>query len=208
MASNKDNSKLPISAQGWPNQLDVIVAGLPCNCHSAHASQRLRSTLVDLTDYHLEGLETIRSLNAKQQRHVAGASPETRQQMTDYLTRGVEVVVFRQNECGDDVPPFAVAPVEKRDFWIGCWDTVEQATTNATDLRLRVVLNESSVPSSSPAATIEAPVSPCNQVIELSEVNRCLEAANGRVLGLMRDARDQQAPAVPRDRSRHPVVDA
>ena len=29
-------------------------------------------------------------------------------------------------------------------------------------------------------------------MIELSEVNRCLEAVYGRALGLMRDARDQQ----------------
>jgi|GEM_PF-6513824 len=132
------------------------------------------------------------SLNPKQQSHVAGAFPETRQQMSDYLARGVEVVVFRQHECGDDVPPYAVAPMEKRDFWIGCWDTVEQASANAIDLGLRVVQGEPAKPSTPPAHPPVKPVHPSNQAIELVEVERRLEAAYSRVLELMRNARDQQ----------------
>lgn len=132
------------------------------------------------------------SLNPKQQSHIAGAFPETRHQMTDYLARGVEVVVFRQHECGDDVPPYAVAPAEKRDFWIGCWDTVEQAAANAIELGLRVVQDEPPAPSAPPILPLVVAASPTRQVIELVELQRRLEAAYSRVLGLMRDARDLQ----------------
>lgn len=79
------------------------------------------------------------TLTAAQQAHVNGAFPECRALIADYLERGVEVVVFRQNECGSDVPPFAVAPKEDREFWLGCWDSPEQAASEATALGLRVV---------------------------------------------------------------------
>jgi hypothetical protein len=131
-------------------------------------------------------------LNPKQQSHIAGAFPETRHKMTDYLARGVEVVVFRQNECVDAVPPYAVAPVEKRDFWIGCWGTVEQAAVNAIGLGLRVVLDEPPEPSAQPILPPVVAASPTSHVIELVELQRRLEAAYSRVLGLMRDARDLQ----------------
>ncbi len=79
------------------------------------------------------------ALTPAQQAHVDGVFPECRPQMADYLERGVEVVVFRQNECGADVPPFAVAPKDDQAFWLGCWDTPEQATATAVALGLRVV---------------------------------------------------------------------
>lgn len=79
------------------------------------------------------------ALTAAQQDHVNGVYPECRAQMADYLERGVEVVVFRQSECGSDVPPFAVAPKADQAFWVGCWETAKQATACATELGLRVV---------------------------------------------------------------------
>lgn len=79
------------------------------------------------------------ALNNYQQEHVAKVFPESREQMQKYLEEGVEVVVYLQNECGDDVPPFAVAPKDNREFWIGCWDTAESAAKRATALGLKVV---------------------------------------------------------------------
>lgn len=73
--------------------------------------------------------------------HVKRAFPEFRAQMADYLERKVEVVVYLQNECGGDVPPFAVAPKENQEFWIGCWETAEIAASNAAELGLRVISN-------------------------------------------------------------------
>ncbi|MGP0171237.1 hypothetical protein ACSVIJ_05065 [Pseudomonas sp. NCHU5208] len=81
------------------------------------------------------------ALSAFQQAHVDGAFPECRTLMADYLVRGVEVVVFRQTECGADVPPYAVAPKEDPEFWIGCWDTAELAAAEAVSLGLRVSQN-------------------------------------------------------------------
>lgn len=81
------------------------------------------------------------ALTTAQQTHVDGVFPESRAQMADYLERGVEVVVSRQKECGDDVPPFAVAPKEDPEFWIGCWDTPELAAVEAVSLGLRVTQN-------------------------------------------------------------------
>lgn len=78
------------------------------------------------------------TITPAQQAYVQSAFPECRAEMADYLARGVEVVVYRQNECGDDVPPFAVAPKERQDFWIGCWDTPELAATEAVSLGLQI----------------------------------------------------------------------
>ena len=47
------------------------------------------------------------ALNNYQQEHVAKVFPESREQMQKCLEESVEVVVYLQNECGDDVPPFA-----------------------------------------------------------------------------------------------------
>ena len=79
------------------------------------------------------------ALKNYQQEHVAKVFPESREQMQKCLEEGVEVVVYLQNECGDDVPPFAVAPKDNPEFWIGCWDTAESAAKQATALGLKVV---------------------------------------------------------------------
>ncbi|KQW19776.1 MULTISPECIES: hypothetical protein [Pseudomonas] len=78
-------------------------------------------------------------LTTAQREHVEAAFPECRAEMTEYLLQGVEVVIYKQNECGADVPPFAVAPTDKQEFWIGCWDTPELASSSAAALGLRVV---------------------------------------------------------------------
>lgn len=81
------------------------------------------------------------ALSSHQQAHVAKVFPESREQMEKYLEERVEVVVYLQNECGDDVPPFAVAPRDNQEFWIGCWDTAEAAAEEAIALGLKVVSN-------------------------------------------------------------------
>ncbi|HEK3608627.1 hypothetical protein PAE975_6106 (plasmid) [Pseudomonas aeruginosa] len=81
------------------------------------------------------------ALTNAQQQYVDQVPAWCRAEITDYLERGVEVLVFRQNECGDDVPPYAVAPKENQEFWVGCWDSLEVATEKATSLGLRVVPN-------------------------------------------------------------------
>ncbi|HCF2446995.1 TPA: hypothetical protein NIA45_004663 [Pseudomonas aeruginosa] len=78
-------------------------------------------------------------LNPEQQAHVDSAFPECRADLAGYLERGVDVVVYRQTECGDDVPAFAVAPHDRQDFWLGCWETEALAVEGATKLGLRVV---------------------------------------------------------------------
>lgn len=78
-------------------------------------------------------------LNPEQQAHVDGAFPECRTELAGYLERGVDVVVYKQTECGDDVPAFAVAPHDRHEFWLGCWESEELAVESATKLGLNVV---------------------------------------------------------------------
>lgn len=78
-------------------------------------------------------------LKPEQQAHVDDAFPECRPELADYLERGVDVVVYRQTECGEDVPAFAVAPQDRNEFWLGCWETEELAVQGATKLGLNVV---------------------------------------------------------------------
>lgn len=78
-------------------------------------------------------------LKPEQQAHVDGAFPECQTELADYLERGVDVVVFRQTECGEDVPAFAVAPQDRHEFWLGCWETEELAVEAATKLGLNVM---------------------------------------------------------------------
>jgi hypothetical protein len=40
--------------------------------------------------------------------HVAKVFPGCRAEMTGYLEASAQVVVYRQNECGEDIPPFAI----------------------------------------------------------------------------------------------------
>lgn len=79
------------------------------------------------------------TLTKIQQEHVAKVFPECRGQMQAYLAQGVEVVVYRQHECIGDVAPFAVAPKDNQEFWIGCWETAELAAAKATELGLTVI---------------------------------------------------------------------
>lgn len=79
------------------------------------------------------------SLTPVQAAHVAAVFPELREQMADLLKAGVDVVVARQNECGEDVPPFCIAVAADQSFWIDCCESVELAHTRAQALGLRVV---------------------------------------------------------------------
>ena len=79
------------------------------------------------------------NLTPAQAAHVANAFPETRDEMANYLNRGVAVCIGPQKECGGDVPPIAIWVVEKPDFWIDCCLTVAEAKVHAEALGLRVV---------------------------------------------------------------------
>lgn len=79
------------------------------------------------------------ALTAVQQAHVDGVFPEHRAQMAEYLESGVGVVIFRQKECGPDVPPFAIAVQIDPEFWIDCADTEAAAIHRAESLGLKVV---------------------------------------------------------------------
>jgi hypothetical protein len=74
-----------------------------------------------------------------QMAHVASAFPECRSEMALFLEAGVDVVIGKQNACGPDVPPIAIAVAVDQAFWVDCCDTVEKAKALATTLGLRVV---------------------------------------------------------------------
>lgn len=58
--------------------------------------------------------------------------------MASYLEASARVVIYRQDECGDDVPPYAIR-VEGTDFWIDCCGTPEEARKRAEALGLTVL---------------------------------------------------------------------
>ncbi|TDG21143.1 hypothetical protein [Paraburkholderia silviterrae] len=78
------------------------------------------------------------SLTSLQAEHVAKVYPECRAEMTGYLKGSAQVVIYRQDECGDDVPPYAIR-VEGTDFWIDCCATPEDARKRAEMLGLMVL---------------------------------------------------------------------
>ena len=69
--------------------------------------------------------------------HVAKVYPECKREMAHYLSSGAEVVIYRQDACGDDVPPYAIK-VAGSDFWIDCCATPEEAAVVARSLGLTV----------------------------------------------------------------------
>ncbi|CAG9252074.1 conserved hypothetical protein [Paraburkholderia unamae] len=79
----------------------------------------------------------MKTMSAAQCAHVAKVYPECRGEMAHYLSCGPEVVIYRQNECGDDVPPYAIA-VAGTDFWVDCCDTSDEAVALARSLGLTV----------------------------------------------------------------------
>lgn len=87
-------------------------------------------------------VNSYHGLSPAQQAHVQAAFAGCRDEMADYLSRGVDVVIYHQDECRGDTPPYAVAPVEKTEFWISCWDTPALAAAGAKALGLNVVTND------------------------------------------------------------------
>ncbi len=79
------------------------------------------------------------TLTIVQQTLVDAAFPECRKQLAEYLASGVGVVIIRQNECGPDVPPFAIAVQIDPEFWIDCADTEAAAIHRAESLGLKVL---------------------------------------------------------------------
>ncbi|KHK48575.1 hypothetical protein PI87_27815 [Ralstonia sp. A12] len=78
------------------------------------------------------------SLTPTQFSHVSKVFPECRAEMARFLEDGAEVLIYRQNECGDDVPPYAIA-VAGTAFWIDCCQTAEAAEALAGSLGLEVL---------------------------------------------------------------------
>ncbi|WP_432263503.1 hypothetical protein [Cupriavidus sp. TMH.W2] len=81
----------------------------------------------------------MRTLTPAQAAHVAQVHPECRVEMAEYLSAGTDVVIGRQNDCGSDVPAYAIAVAARQDFWIDCCDTPEEAKALARSLGLTVV---------------------------------------------------------------------
>ena len=77
-------------------------------------------------------------LTAIQARHVRGVFPECRAEMSQFLLARVEVEIYKQDECGSDVPPYAIA-VAGTAFWIDCCETAEKAILQSSSLGLRVL---------------------------------------------------------------------
>jgi hypothetical protein len=77
----------------------------------------------------------MKAMTAAQRAHVAKVYPECRNEMASYLASGAEVVIYRQDECGDDVPPYAIA-VAGTAFWIDCCATPEEAAALSRSLGL------------------------------------------------------------------------
>lgn len=78
------------------------------------------------------------SLTPFQAKHVAKVFPECRDEMLSYLEASAQVVIYRQNECGEDVPPFAIG-VAGVDFGIARCATAEEAAQQAAMLGLPVL---------------------------------------------------------------------
>ncbi|WP_059414294.1 hypothetical protein [Cupriavidus basilensis] len=81
----------------------------------------------------------MEALTTAQAAHVAKVFPECRAEMAGYLAAGVAVVIGRQNECGPDVPPYAIAVATRQDFWIDCCNTPDEAKALAEGLGLSVI---------------------------------------------------------------------
>ena len=77
-------------------------------------------------------------LTAIQATHVKGVFPECRVEMSQFLLAGAEVEIYKQDECGSDVPPYAIA-VAGTAFWIDCCETAEKAILRSGSLGLRVL---------------------------------------------------------------------
>lgn len=78
-------------------------------------------------------------LTPVQTAHVSRVFPESKALMASYLTAGADVVIFRQTECGSDVPPIAIAVASDHSFWIDCCETEDAAQARAKELGLRTV---------------------------------------------------------------------
>jgi hypothetical protein len=90
-------------------------------------------------DKNVSRINGSKRLSTLQEKHIASCYPGVRDKMGDFLARGVKVIVHRQNETADDVPPYAIAVVDEPDFWIDCRETPEKAAEYARSLGLQVV---------------------------------------------------------------------
>lgn len=83
------------------------------------------------------------SLTAVQSAHLEKVPLAHRADMARFLEEGVEVVVYRQSDASDDVPPYAIA-VAGTDFWIECCKTRTSGVALARKLGLKVLEVKSS----------------------------------------------------------------
>ncbi len=74
-----------------------------------------------------------------QSAHIASCFPECRQDMARYLQARAAVIIRQQNECGPDIPPYAIAVASEPEFWIDCAESEKAARAKAKALGLRVI---------------------------------------------------------------------
>ena len=82
---------------------------------------------------------TLKKLNKYQTAHLAHFSKEDTEDARQYLLEGVDVFIVNQNECGDDVPPYAIAVAKRQEFWMDCCIDIDSAKQQAKNLGLQVV---------------------------------------------------------------------
>lgn len=90
-----------------------------------------------------EGLTATQQAYLEQVAAEGLLSEADRERMAGFLRTGASVIVLHQRELWD-APPFAVAPVDAQDFWLGTWHTAEEAAAMAAALGLQVQAIEGS----------------------------------------------------------------
>lgn len=78
-------------------------------------------------------------LTKYQQEHLAKFSAKDKAQMENYFLEAANVVIYKQNECGGDTPPYAIGIAGCESFWVDCCRTVDLAKSKAEQLGLCVI---------------------------------------------------------------------
>ena len=78
-------------------------------------------------------------LTPAQVEHVNRVPFSCRVEMAEIFARGDDVCIGQQDDCGPDVPPIAIWPKDRPDFFIECCATIEDAVAYASNLGLNVV---------------------------------------------------------------------
>jgi hypothetical protein len=81
---------------------------------------RFRSVRIRLSGRPIHSSNLPMPLIVAQANHEAKVFPGCRAEMTEFLGAGAEVVIHKQDDCGSDLPPYAIVVVGTT-LWIdGC----------------------------------------------------------------------------------------